>query len=262
MSTTLRSTVLVIGATSGIGRGLAERFHASGNKVIACGRRQDRLDALANENKGMHVHRFDLANIEDIEEHLQAIFKLHPDIANVVVAAGIQTYGSFKKGSAPSMLETKQEINTNLVGPLAVSHFVVPRLLKDKDRPASLVFVGSGLGFAPLSGMTSYCASKAALHSVAVSLRGDLAGTNIRVIEIIPPYVDTELGAGHVSQMMADLGDLAKHHVPLKLNAFLDETMKSLEQGVEEIAIGTAVPRATAWRSAFQPFLDRLGSKG
>lgn len=258
----LYSSVLIIGATSGIGRGLAQRIHASGIKVIACGRRQDRLDTLAKEYKGMSIHQFDLANIEKIDEQLDNIFKHHPDISTVIVNAGIQNYGTMKQGTDPLISKIQDEFNTNVIGPLAVSKYLVPRFLKDSDQKRSIIFVGSGLAFVPLPRFNSYCATKSALHSIVVSLRGDLAGTNIKIVELIPPFTTTELGDKHADQFMKDLGDHAKNLHPLPLNKLLDTAMEGFQIGIEEIAAGTAIPRLQAWRDAFQSYLTAAGSKG
>lgn len=107
--------------------------------------------------------------------------------------AGIQRMVNLKKGTK-DLLAGEDEIETNLVAPIHLSAYFIPLLLKKKE--AAIINVSSGLGFVPIAAMPVYCATKAAVHSFTISLRHQLGDTSIKVFEIVPPMVDTELGKG------------------------------------------------------------------
>jgi uncharacterized oxidoreductase len=129
------------------------------------------------------------------------------------------------------------EITTNLLAPIRVAAAFLPHLAKPAKAVAPvsvLVNVSSGLAFVPMSRYAVYCATKAAIHSWTLSLRQQLRASSVQVLELIPPYVATELGgAGKPVVTSSDRG-------PMSLEAFIAETMKELESGAEELAIGDA----------------------
>jgi len=92
----------------------------------------------------------------------------------------------------------ENEIETNLVAPIYLSAYFIPLLVKQKE--AAIINVSSGLAFVPIASMPVYCATKAAVHSFTMSLRHQLKDTSIKVFEIVPPMVDTELGKGSVEE--------------------------------------------------------------
>lgn len=129
------------------------------------------------------------------------------------------------------------EITTNLLAPIHVAAAFLPHLAKraKTSSPASvLVNVSSGLAFVPMARYPIYCATKAAIHSWTLSLRRQLLASGVQVLELIPPYVATELG-GADKPVVTSSG-----RGPMPLDAFIAETMKELETGAEELAIGEA----------------------
>ncbi len=151
------NTILVTGGASGIGRGLAEAFHARGNTVIVAGRRRAALDAV--------IHNAGIMRPEPL-------------------------------AGAPAWLADAEAIvDTNLTGPIRLTAALLPHLLA---RPkAAILTVTSGLAFVPSTAFPTYSATKAALHSWTQTLRRQLAATAVEVIEIAPPYVQTELTGPH-----------------------------------------------------------------
>jgi len=143
----------------------------------------------------------------------------------VQMRAGISADGSLDEQS----LET--EIATNLLGPIRVAAAFLPNLAKQAG--ASLVNVSSGLAFVPIARFSVYCATKAAIHSWTMTLRYQWQELGVKVIELIPPYVATELGGPRKQSM--NVGPQ-----PMPLDAFIAETMKELESDADEIAIADA----------------------
>jgi uncharacterized oxidoreductase len=145
--------------------------------------------------------------------------------------AGVQKGHDFASGQPGDDQAVLDEINTNFLGVIRVATAFLPHLRK--KPAATLVNVSSGLAFVPMSRFPVYCATKAAVHSFTMSLRHQLKGTGVKVVELIPPYVVT--GLGRESKTAVPVGPQ-----PMPLDAFIAETMKALEGDADEVAIGDA----------------------
>lgn len=182
--------ILVTGGATGIGRRLAEIFHAQGNTVIVASRRRAALDAVVAANPGMIAMELDVADPAAIMAFAEKIVAEHPALNVVLNNAGIMPSEDFL--DAPNWLATAEAtVATNLLGPIRLTAALLPHLL---GRPkAAILNVTSGLAFVPKLANPTYSATKAALHSWTMSLRRQLAETSVEAIEIAPPYVQTEL---------------------------------------------------------------------
>jgi uncharacterized oxidoreductase len=185
------NTILITGGGSGIGRGLAEAFHALGNKVIIAGRRQQVLDEVADANPGMVSVTLDLDDPAAIRSFAEEVTELHPTLNVLINNAGIMRPENLK---AQRVADAEAIITTNLLGPVRLTAALLPHL--QKQTSAAVINVSSGLAFVPFPTTPTYSATKAALHSYTVSLRVHLQGTPVEVIEIIPPAVATDLTPG------------------------------------------------------------------
>jgi uncharacterized oxidoreductase len=184
------NTILITGGGSGIGRALAEAFHAKGNKVIIAGRRLAVLKDAAKANPGMAVAEFDIADAAAIPGFVAKLVKDHPTLNAVIHNAGIMQSESMVK--APENLATVEAtVTTNILGPMRLTAALLPHLMAQKD--ATLMTVSSGLAFVPLAFTPTYSASKTAIHFWSDCIREQLKATSIKVIELAPPYVQTEL---------------------------------------------------------------------
>ena len=229
------NTVLVTGGGSGIGLALASRLLAAGSRVIVCGRRAEVLEAAAARHPGLVTRVCDVAREDEREALAEWARREHPELDVLVNNAGVQR--RVRLADPEPWADTRQELAINLDAPVHLTALLLPHLLA---RPrAAVVNVTSGLSFAPLAAVPVYCATKAALHSFTLSLRHQLAGTAVEVVEIIPPAVDT------------DLGGPGLHTFGAPLDAFADDVAARLAAGELEIAYGTAEDRAAAARSAF-----------
>jgi len=224
------NTIFITGATSGIGKGLAEAFHQLGNQVIISGRREDRLRSVCAANPGMRYFVLDVTDLASVRDTARKIIAEFPSLNCVFNNSGIQRRHDFAAGRSIDDAAVLAEIQTNLLGLIRVSAEFLPHL---KNQPgATLLNVSSGLAFVPIAAFPVYCATKAAVHSFSLSLRQQLRGSNVQVIELIPPYVATELGGGST----APAGALRQ----MPLETFVAETMKELAGDADEIAIGGA----------------------
>lgn len=184
------STILITGGGSGIGRALAEAFHALGNQVIITGRRQSVLNEVTAANPGMHSMVLDITDANGIKDFARDIVAAHPALNAVIHNAGIMVAEEIAAGR--DYLDIAEDtIATNLLGPIRLTAALLPHLRGQKD--AAILTVSSGLAFVPLVQTPTYSATKAAIHSYSMTLREQLKGAGLQVIEIAPPYVQTHL---------------------------------------------------------------------
>jgi uncharacterized oxidoreductase len=208
------NTILITGGGSGIGRGLAEAFQKVGNQVVIAGRRREVLDKVTAANPGMKAVAFDTDDAGSIRDFAAKIAREFPTLNVVIHNAGIMRPENVQ-GPADFVKDAEAMVTTNVLGPIRLT----AALLKRQPR-STIMTVSSGLAFLPLAMTPTYCATKAAIHSYTQSLRWQLRGTTIQVIELIPPYVQTELMG---PQMAAD-----PRAMPLK--DFIGEVMQLLKE--------------------------------
>lgn len=188
------NTILVTGGGSGIGRALAESLHSRGNRVIVAGRRLPLLQEVVRGKPGMDAVELDIENAAAIRKFADTLIARHPQLNVVVHNAGIMRPEDLRAGAATAA-DAEATIATNLLGPIRLTTALLPHLLR--QRSATVVTVTSGLAFVPLASFPTYCATKAALHSWTESLRYQMQGTPVEVVELPPPYVQTELTGAH-----------------------------------------------------------------
>ena len=224
------NTIFITGGTSGIGQGLAGAFHKLGNQVIISGRREDRLRSICAANPGMRYFVLDVTDLASVRNTARKAIEEFPGLNCVFNNSGVQRRHDFAAGKPIDDAAMLAEIQTNLLGLVRVTSEFLPHL---KSQPgATLLNVSSGLAFVPLAVFPVYCATKAAVHSFSLTLRQQLRNTSVKVVELIPPYVATELAGGSPSPSGA------MHQMPLQ--NFIAETMGELASDADEIAIGGA----------------------
>jgi uncharacterized oxidoreductase len=210
------NTILVTGGGSGIGRGLAESLHQLGNQVIISGRRQDALDNTTKANPGIVSLTLDINDPEAIQKFAARVTAEYPSLNVLINNAGIMKAENLQQLPA-GLADSEAIIATNLLGPIRLTAALLPHL--QKQTHAAIMNVSSGLAFVPLPVTPTYSATKAALHSYTVSLRVQLAGTPVEVIEIIPPAVATDLTPGRTpNERMMPLPD------------YIEQTMQILKR--------------------------------
>ena len=184
------NTILITGGGSGIGRGLAEAFHQRGNQVIISGRRQSALDDVTQANPGMASFTVDMTDKTGIAEFVARVIEAYPALNGVINNAGIMVDEDIV--AAPDYLGIAEDtVATNLLGPIRLTAALLPHLLQQPK--AAVLTVSSGLAFVPKASTPTYSATKAAIHSYSQSLRYQLRNTQVEVIELAPPYVQTML---------------------------------------------------------------------
>jgi uncharacterized oxidoreductase len=200
---TKNNVVLITGGATGIGFSLAEAFVKAGNMVIICGRRQNRLEEAKRKLPRIQIRACDVSKETERKALFDWIKDNFKDFNILINNAGIQRMVDLKNGTR-DLAGAQSEIATNLVAPIYLAAHFIPLLMKNKE--AAIINVSSGLAFVPLAVMPVYCATKAAVHSFTLSLRHQLKDTSIKVFEVVPPMVDTELGKGSVEEEAGNRG--------------------------------------------------------
>ena len=224
------NTILITGGATGIGFALAETLVNAGNKVIICGRREAKLKEAKDKLPQIQIKVCDVS----IEKERKVLFiwvkENFPDLNVLINNAGIQRMVNLKKGTK-ELFNGENEIETNFVAPIYLSACFIPWFLK--KRETAIINVSSGLGFVPIAAMPVYCATKAAVHSFTVSLRHQLKETSIKVFEIVPPAVNTELGKGTTS-------DESQEYRGIPPVVVAEATIDALAKNEYEIIVGEA----------------------
>jgi uncharacterized oxidoreductase len=237
------NTVLVTGATSGIGLAFAERFAELGNRVLICGRRKDRLETIVQRIPQIAYQVCDVTDDEERIELARWVLDHHPEVNVLINNAGVQLALDLTREA--DLLHVRREIETNFVAPLHLTSLLCGHL-RSKER-AAIVNISSGLAFVPIAFMPVYCATKAAIHSLTLSLRHQLKDTPVTVFEIAPPSVDTELG--HERRT-----DKSQSHGGMPVGELIAAAIAALEGDVIEAAIGPAA----GMREAREKLFDRI----
>jgi len=187
------NTILITGGGSGIGRGLAEAFHALGNQVVIAGRRRQALDSTTAASPGMKSLTLDIEDPAAIRAFAAQAAADFPSLNVLINNAGIMRPEKLL-AQQPDLADAEALVTTNLLGPIRLTAALLP-LLQRQPR-STILNVSLGLAFLPLALTPTYCATKAAIHSYTLSLRYQLRATQIEVLELIPPYVATHLMGG------------------------------------------------------------------
>jgi uncharacterized oxidoreductase len=214
-------TVLVTGGTSGIGLGIAEAFHRSKSKVIVCGRNKKKLSRVEARFPDITALSCDLGDAGQRKALATDVLRRFPDLDILVNNAGIQRYIDLKKG-LDELKSGEDEITINFVSPVELTSLFIDHLMK---RPsAAIINVSSGLGFMPMLDTPIYNATKSAIHTYSLVLREQLRDTSVRVIEIVPPMVDTDLNKeGRDAAHVKFRGISVSEYIPTIINGLKND---------------------------------------
>lgn len=227
-------SVLVTGATSGIGLALSQKLSASGSDLIAVGRSGEKLAALQCKIPGAVPIQCDLTSKCDVLSLARRVEDENHPVSILVNNAAVQYHPRFNDADF-SFDSIDHEITTNFTSAAWMTSLLLPTLLRQASG-AVIVNISSGLAIYPKTSSAIYSATKAALHSFSQSLRYQLAGTSVRVCEVLFPLVDTEMAAGR-----------GKNKISADIAA--DEIIDAITNGINEKYVGVA---------KVLPFISRL----
>lgn len=238
------NTILLTGGSSGIGLALTERLMHAGNQVIVTGRRTSALDAIREKFPSVITETSDAGSAADRRRLVESLTSRFPKLNVLINNAGIQRKVNFLNNEPWE--DTREELAINLEGPIHLSALMLPHLLRQPR--AAILNVSSGLAFAPLATVPVYSATKAAIHSYTLSLRHQLSGTSVEVIEIIPPAVHSNLGG--------------KHDFGVPTSEYADSVMAQLAEGRPEITYQFSAAASQASRTELDALFARLNGAG
>ena len=218
------NTIFITGGGSGIGRGLAEALHRLGNRVIISGRRKGHLEATTKANPGMQSVELNVEDPASIASVSRRLVADYPKLNVVINNAGIMQVDDAAGVIDDAVLTST--VTTNLLGPIRLTSALIEHL--KKQEKAAVIYNTSVLGYVPLALTAVYSSTKAALHTYALSQRYKLRGTSVSVLEIVPPWVQT------------DLMNSNEEPRAMPLKEFIDETIKVLGTNAEEILVERA----------------------
>ncbi len=184
------NTILITGATSGIGLELALQLLALKNTVIITGRDASKLQKIAMDHPDFHGIQSDVNDPQAIASLYQTVVQRFPGLNVLINNAGIMRKINLQDAGG-DLKDISLEIETNLMGPIRMVKQFLPLLIAQPS--AAIVNVSSGLAFSPFPISPIYCATKAGIHSFTQSLRVQLKNTKIKVFELAPPATDTPL---------------------------------------------------------------------
>ncbi|OMF34826.1 SDR family oxidoreductase [Paenibacillus peoriae] len=214
------NTIFITGGGSGIGRALAEALHNLGNKVIISGRRKERLEETIKANPGMSAVELNVQDPASIEAAAKRLIEEYPDVNVLVNNAGI-----IQSDDAAGVIDEDvliSTVTTNLLGPIRLTSAFIEHL-KSKEE-AVVINTTSILGFVPLATTAVYSATKAALHTYTLSQRYMLKDTSVKVIGIVPPWVQNNNDEPRA----------------MPLDSFIDATIKILGTDTDEVLVEEA----------------------
>lgn len=218
-------TILITGATSGIGEALTHALSARGNRIIAVGRNQERLKALEQSLPNVTARACELTDRAKVTALADALAKDGLQVSVLINNAAIQNTPCFTEPEF-DIAAIEPEVITNLVAPAWLVALLLPSLGRAAHGGA-IVNLSSGLALYPKSGSAIYCATKAAIRSLSWSLRYQLGGAGISVHEVLLPLVDTPMTTGR------GRGKLSPRFVA-------EQIITGVEQGRAELWLGKA----------------------
>lgn len=181
-------TALITGATSGFGAAAARRFAAAGWRVIATGRRADRLQQLAAElGASVHTAAFDVRDAAAMHAALDTLPAPFRGIDLLVNNAGLAL--GTQPAQRASLVDWQGMIDTNITALVTLTHRLLPTLI---ERRGAIINIGSVAGSYPYPGGNAYGGTKAFVRQFSLGLRSDLHGTGVRVTDIEPGMAETE----------------------------------------------------------------------
>ena len=245
------NSILITGGATGIGYAFAEAFLEAGNEVIICGRKEERLAEAKRNHPELHIKVCNVTEESDRKSLIEWIKTSFSRLNILINNAGIQRDIDLTKGIS-GFMAGENEIRINLEAPIILTGLFAP-LLAGKNG-AAIINVSSGLGFVPAAKMPVYSASKAGVHAFSMATRLQLSKVGIKVFEVVPPAVDTDLNP----EGRAGRGNFK---VELKPGEFVSAVMKGFEKDTFEIGYGMTEGHIKASREDLNRSFIQMNSR-
>ena len=225
------NTILITGGATGIGYSMAKYFCGHGNTVIICGRRKNKLAQAKKELPQIHTIQCDVTNPDDRTLLFNNISNNYPSMNILINNAGVQRSIDLSNG-LDALSGGENEIRINLEAPIFLSALFTA-FLSGKEN-AAIVNVTSGLAFMleQAAWCPVYSATKAGLHAFSITQRAQLAPLGIRIIELIPPMVESELNP-------ESRKGVTRENTPYMITSddYAEKALAKMEQDIDEIKL-------------------------
>lgn len=216
------NTILITGGGSGIGLSLARAFSRHGNMVLICGRNPVKLEAVQKEEPGIITFVCDIANDQEQRNLINSVMQKYPQLNVLINNAGIQHNYDFTDGKDHRAL-IDEESSINFLAHVKMTDQILPIFMK--NEVAAIVNISSALAVVPKQSAPIYCATKAAIHNFTMALRYQLEETSVKVFEVIPTLVDTEMTKGRGKDKISP-------------DSLATELLRAIEKDKYEIPVG------------------------
>ena len=234
--------ILITGGGSGIGLELARRL-ADSNKVIIAGRDEAKLERARTQTPTLYTRRLDVTSEDEARAAISWARSEFAGLDLLVNNAGLLRPYALSTDAAA--VQSVEDVEVNLIGALRITRLALPLL--EASTEGAVIFMSSAVALAAVPGFAVYAATKAAVRSLARSLRAELKPSGIRVVEVLPPVVDT--------------GPVHALNVPkLPPGAVAEAIIAGIERDREEIRVGPVRQLAPLARIAPQ-LADRIVTK-
>src|SRR6185437_4766554 len=224
------NTILITGGGSGIGLALAVELLNYNNKIIIAGRNIEKLQLAQTNHPKLEILQVDISDEASVKKLTYEVLEKYPDLNFLINNAGVINLWKIKTKKV-SISGQKAELLTNVFGTIQLTQSLIPFLLNKKN--ATILNVSSALAFVPMASAPIYSATKAALHSYTISLRQQLHGTNVKIFEVLPAAVNTDMSS-HIEKK-AGIKDGGQGMPPEKLSILI---LKGLKKDNFEIRPG------------------------
>lgn len=219
------NTVLITGGSSGIGLETARYLAQNGNTVIICGRSKDKLEQAKKRIPSLHTFQCDISVESECEKLFNWVKKSFPD-CNVVINNAALVHKTNFLSDDQMINKAELEIRTNYLGPVTLTKLFVPMLEQIPD--SKIIFISTGLVYAPKAAYPIYCSTKAALHSFVQTLRIQMKAGKVGIVEVFMPAVDTPFHEGNPPK------------IAITAEKAVDEMMEGLRKEEAEIKVAGA----------------------
>lgn len=255
----MTQTVLITGASSGIGAELARRYAREGARLLLLARRRDRLEALAAETRAagaveVEVHEADVTREGDVARAVAGLQARGIGLDIVYANAGFGVAGMMQR---LTVADYQRQLDTNVIGLLRTVYETLPGLRTARGR---LVLVGSVAGHIASPGVSAYCMSKFAVRALAESFRGDLQADGIGVTLVSPGFVDSDIRrTDNKGVLQADAPDPIPAWLVVPTHKAVREIVRGVGRGRAEIVV-TGHGKVLVFLSRHCPRLLRFAS--
>ncbi len=217
------NTIVITGGSSGIGLELSKVLTQQQNRVIICGRSSEKLEEAKQMVPSLHIFQCDLSIANERTRFSEWIEQNHPQ-CNILINNAALVHRTNFFSDSEMVVKAELEAQTNFIAPVVLTKQLFPILIKNESP--KIIYITSGLVYAPKAAYPIYCATKAALHSFVQTLRMQATDQQIDFHEVLLPAVDTPFHDGSPPKLV------------MSTQKAVAEMLNKLEKGAKEIKVG------------------------